>query len=78
MGKTSLVFFLKDGTHFLGDVEVSLALGLLVMPYIIGKTVVEMTDADRGINRKRGHLLLGKAHCAGKNRQRSKHCFSHN
>ena len=59
MCKTSLVIIFKDRAHFLGYVEVCLAFRLGIVPYIVGKAVLEMSDTDSRVNRHRWHLLCG-------------------
>ena len=55
--QTALLLIFQNGTDLLGDIEISLALRLFVMPDVIGQAVVEFSDFDIGIHRDRRHLL---------------------
>ena len=57
VGEAPLVLFFQDGTDLLGDVEVRLACRLAVFPDIIGKSVLELADLHRRIDRYRLALL---------------------
>ena len=69
MGETALRFVFQNGAHFLGDIEIGLALRLFVVPDVIGQSVVEFTDFHVRIHRDRRHLLGGchhaEAECQG-------------
>ena len=57
MGQTALVLVFQDGAHFLGDVEIGLPLRLLIVPDVVGQSVVKLADAHLRIDRDRRHLL---------------------
>ncbi len=59
VGKTPLTVVLEDGTHLLGDIEVSLACRLRIVTDIVGKAIVKLSDLYCRIDRNRRHLLLG-------------------
>ena len=64
--QTALRFVFQDGAHFLGDIEIGLALRLFVVPDVIGQSVVEFTDLHVRIHRDRRHLLGGCHHAEAK------------
>ena len=59
VGKAPLTVVLEDGTHLLGDIEVSLACRLRIVTDIVGKAIVKLSDLYCRIDRNRRHLLLG-------------------
>ena len=86
VGETALVVFLKDRAYLLGDEEVSLTLGHLVVADEVGQSVVEFACTNQRVKRHRGHLrhprLLGcYGHCAADQqrggRENPENHFSH-
>ena len=58
VGQTALVFLLKDGTHFLRDVEIGALGGFLVVTDVVGQSVFQFASSDVGVE---GHgILLGE------------------
>ena len=51
VSETILVVFFEDGTYGLCDVEFATFFRLVVVTDVISKTIVEMTDADIGVDR---------------------------
>ena len=75
--EAALFLILEDGAHFLGNVEIGLSLRLLIVPDVIGQTVVEFSDLHVGIHGDRRHLLCRshRAHAKGEDSEQNKYFF---
>ena len=79
--KTALAVLFLNRTHTLCDVEVCHMLRPLVVAQVVGETVVELADADGGVDRNGRHLdVLRHCCCRCREEQRGRkeklfHCL---
>ena len=81
VGKAALVIIFKDRTYFLGDIEIGLTFGSLIVTHIISKTVGEGALTHCRVKRQWvGHLRGGsgcKCHDSDECKQESGKDFFH-